>query len=897
MPPNSPDVEAPEQERTSSGLAAEIRAYLLRHRGDVESMIRTAGGDAGLPAALRYSKAFDGLLCSLFNALESAFAKEGSWQPVGLAAVGSYGRSSLAYHSDLDVRLISTARVDKIRPIAEALLYPLWDAGLSIGHQVVTPGDMLDLAKNDLPTATCLLDWRHITGDRTASDKMLERAFEGLFGIGAIGKFLERLSTRTSERIGRFGDSVYLLEPDVKNGIGGLRDLDIAHWVARARWRVTDLSQLVRLGVLLPREWQPIETAIKLLWRVRNLLHLSAGRRSDRLSFDRQEQLAVELGYGSGGAGVEAFMSEYYLHARCIQRTRDLLLARAEPPPKRRPRERVIGRGLKLQNEQVSITDPAELESDPALALRVYDEAIRRNAPVYPFARDSIARAASSPAFCEKLRQCEEAGRLFVRLCTVVQRTPFSDGSVLKELHDVGLLLALIPEFSPVVGRVHHDVYHVYTVDVHSVAAVDRLRELVRGELAAEHPLASRLAAEISRPNVLFFAALLHDIGKDTGGKNHSERGFEMTRGILERLGVPEHDILEVQHLVLKHLRMYHVSTRRDIDDPETIEAFCAEVHGREGLRELYLLTICDVSTTSPTALSSWKARVLEELYVSADQAFSAGGSAGREVRLEQIRNEVRALCPERGEREFLDHFLQAMPERYLYANESADIVRHSRFARQGQMQQVNVTVMTTDDAYVELGFIADDRPGLLAMITATLTASRFQVVGAQVYSWVDTFGRTRALDLFWVRSNSAAESIPAAVNKVSKDFSRLLSRQLTPADLVTGGERRRWSDRPTPKVQTEVNIDNRSSAAQSVIEVTTRDQLGLLFWLANSLQALGLQISLAKINTEGTQVADVFYVTDANGQKITDPALIEEIKSRILSSVAQLEKMTSHEH
>ncbi len=218
----------------------------------------------------------------------------------------------------------------------------------------------------------------------------------------------------------------------------------------------------------------------------------------------------------------------------------------------------------------------------------------------------------------------------------------------------------MIPEFSPVVGRVHHDVYHVYTVDVHSVAAVDRLREMIRGELAAEHRLASRLAAEISRPHVLFFAALLHDIGKDIGGRDHPDRGHDMTRPILERLGFADQDIREVQNLVAKHLRMYHVATRRDIDDPATIEAFCNEVHGREGLRELYLLTLCDVGTTSPTALTSWKARVLEELYVSAEQALVSGGVKRDEARLEHVREAVRAMCPKRGEREFLDHYLQA---------------------------------------------------------------------------------------------------------------------------------------------------------------------------------------------------------------------------------------------
>lgn len=866
---------------------------MVRHRTAIEQLVRAAGPDAGLPAAARYSKVIDGLLCALFRALETSMMAEGSWVPVGLAAVGSYGREELAFFSDLDVRLISTAKVDKVRPVAEALLYPLWDAGLSIGHQVVTPNEVLDLAQNDLPTATTLLDWRLVAGDRTVSDKLVERATEGLFGIGNISKFLERLAKRVTERGERYGGSVYLLEPDVKNGIGGLRDLDVACWAVRARFHVRTLRELVRIGVLLAREWQEIDEAMSLLWRVRNLLHLNAGRRSDRLSFDRQEALAKDLGYGPGGAGVEAFMSEYYRNARVIARTRELILQRAEPPPKRKPRERTLGNGLKLTNDQVSVDDPSALEQDPALALRLYEEAVKRDLPVYGFARDAVARALATPGFSERLRASEEASRLFVRLCTTVQVTKLRAGSVLQELHDVGLLVAMVPEFLPVVGRVHHDVYHTYTVDVHSVAVVDHLRALVRGELAAEHPLASRLAAEISRSTVLFFAALLHDIGKDEGGKMHSERGAGLARTVLERLGLAETDIREIEHLVLKHLRMYHVATRRDIDDPETLEAFGEEVHGREGLRELYLLTICDVSMTSMGALTSWKARVLEQLYFATDAVLSSVPALHGEDRLEQARSAVRALCPERGERVFLDHFLQAMPERYLYANESQDIVRHSRFARAAQMQQVNVTVMTVAAPYVELGFVADDRPGLLAMITATLAAARIKILSAQVHNWVDTYGRTRALDLFWVRLGTTPDTVQAAVPRLQRDFERLLSQELTPADLVTGGVARRshWSDRPMPTIVTDVHVDNRVSQNHTIIEVTTRDQAGLLFWLSHTLQMLHLQISLAKINTEGNLVADVFYVTDEQGTKVTDPERIEVIKTRLSSTIAHLEK------
>jgi [protein-PII] uridylyltransferase len=894
MPPLfSAPSSMPPLDRRSPNLAGELKTYVARHRGAVETMVKKADADAGLPAALRYSKVIDGLLSSLFQMLESTLIADGLQVPLGLAAVGSYGREEPALHSDLDVRLISTAKVDRVRPIAEAMLYPLWDAGLTLGHQVVHPNEMIELAHNDLPTATTLLDWRVVVGDRTVSDKLLTRAFEGLFGVGNISKFLERLSSRVVERGERYGGSVYLLEPEVKNGIGGLRDLDVARWAARARFRVADLKDLVKIGVLLAREWQQIEGATLLLWRIRNLLHLYAGRRSDRLSFDRQEALAKDLGYGPGGAGVEAFMSEYYRHARIIARTRELILQRAEPPPKRKPRERSIGHGLKLTNEQVSLEDPGALEQEPALALRVYDEAVRRDLPVYAFARDAIGRALSSPTFCERLRESEEASRLFVRLCTTAARTRLRNGSVLAELHDVGLLVAMIPEFSPVVGRVHHDLYHTFTVDIHSVAVVDHLRALIRGEMAAEHPLASRLAAEISRPNVLFFAALLHDIGKDEGGKNHSERGVGMSRAVLTRLGVPETDVREVEHLVLKHLRMYHVATRRDIDDPETLQAFCEEVHGREGLRELYLLTICDVSMTSLGALTSWKARVLEQLYLSADAMLSAEHTPQGEARLEEVRAAVRALCPERGEREFLDHYLSVMPERYLLANDPGDIVRHSRFARQGQQSRVNVTVMTTDAPYVELGFIADDRPGLLAMITATLASVRCKILSAQVYNYVDTFGRTRALDLFWVRSGTSPVAVQNAVPKIEREFQRLLSQELTPAELVTGGSKRStFSDRPAPAIATDVNVDNRVSQNQSVIEVTTRDQIGLLFWLSHTLQLLGLQISLAKINTEGNQVADVFYVTDANGAKVTDPERIETIKTRICSMIVHLDEM-----
>jgi len=892
--PTSPPTPTPDPRPLLDGplasvLVVELKRYLGRHGAEVEAMIAGAGPDCGLVASARLAKIYDGLIGSMFHAVRAVMVREGSWRPALVAAVGSWGRGAVNYRSDLDVRLLCPAASPAAAAAMEALLYPLWDVGLSIGHQVVTLDEITELARTDLPTATSLLDWRTVAADPAYAVDLLDRVYDRLFGTGVVGPFIERLALRAEKRVERFGGSVYLLEPDVKNGPGGLRDLDVAHWAARARWRVNGLKDLVRVGVLEPRELRQITHANDLLWRVRNLLHHLAGRRSDRLSFERQEQLAAVLGYGEGHQSVEEFMSEYYRNAREITRARDLVLGRAMPEPTRAPRSVSIGRGLRITQDAMSIEDPALLEQDPALALRLYDEALRRDLPIYPFARDAVARAALAPSFGDRLRLSSEAARLFVRLVTSTAPARVKRPSLLHELHDVGLLLAMVPEFAPVVGRVHHDIYHVLTVDAHSVATVERLGRLCRGELAAEFPLASRVAAEISRPQVLFFAALLHDVGKDTGGPQHSLRGAALAEEILARCGFSHDDTVEVQHLIREHLTMYHVATRRDIDDPTTIAEFCRHVRGGEGLRELYLLTVCDVSTTSPDAMTSWKARMLDELYVAADRALGQGAESRNRERTERIREQVRGQWG--GDDDgFLDHFLAAMPERYLYANAPASIVDHARFTAATAGARCGVRLLSSEPPYYEVAFAAADRPGLLALVTATLAAARLAVVGAQIYSWRARDGLVRALDVFWVRASTEAD-MGVVVRRLERDLTRLLDGEATPLELVGSPRAPSASGaKPSPEVRTEITVDNRAATSHTVVEVATRDRQGLLFRLATAIQAEGLTISLAKINTEGDRVADVFYVEDADGAKLLEAARIESLKNRIRAAIRELE-------
>lgn len=873
---------------------------------------------SGKALARRHSEIMDRLLASLYPL---AFAEDEGQRPppVLLAAVGGYGRQLVGLKSDLDVRLLTTERPERVRIIAEALFYPLWDAGISIGHQVIALSDALELARSDLPAATILLDWRPLAGEESLGRELIDGAYRGIFSDGEIAAFIGRLETEASDRHTRFGHSVYLLEPDVKNGQGGLRDLDIALWAARARWRVRTFGELVRLGILLGREVDEIERAADFLWAVRNHLHKDARRRSDRLTFDEQEVIAARLGYRARvgassdaldeeieGSMVEAFMSDYYRHARTVNRAREEILRRATPHiGQKPPREIDLGNGLRSFDGQITFADAQKLVDDPALALRLYAAAVARDTVVLPFARAAVARAVDEPGFVEALRDSEEAAMLFVSLLCTAKSTLFKNGSILAELHDVGLLTAFIPEFMPVVGRVHHDTYHVYTVDVHSIAAVDRLRALVRGDLASAYPLACRLAAEVTRPEVLFLATLLHDVGKAIGSRDHARRGADMARRILARLGFHDEDVEDGCRLVLDHLLMYHVAVRRDFHDQTAIAEFARQVRDREGLRNLYLLTVADISTTSPTSLTAWKARMLDELFVAVDARLDGTPEAGRVAR---IWAEVEKSWNPSFDRGFLEEYLRSMPERYLLSNTPAEIAAHALVAYRGRNSPVTAALVpssypemaelcvVTGDRPNRAGLcvVTGDRPGLLAAIAAAIVASKLKVHAAQIHTRRTEDGTLQAVDVFWVRDRSdAAYGIEQSLPKLENDLRSVIAGIVTPSDLATQ-RTSRWSERPSPNVATEVSIDDRGSSQHTVIEVLTKDRPGLLFTLAQAMHELALTIHVAKINTEGTRVADVFYVSEIDGKKLAPGDRTRQVRDALLSALGWRERRSS---
>jgi [protein-PII] uridylyltransferase len=885
-----------EREALPAALGALTASYLARHREPLR--LDALAGTGGTSLAHRGAAVFDGLLSALFCGAQARFGLTNA--PIALLAVGGYGRGTVALGSDLDILVLAEDPTDaRVRALLDAVLYPLWDAGVSVGHAARSASEFVQLAREDLRTATTVLDARWLAGDGAHAREAIARGWRALFD-GDVNHFLDGLEAEMQGRHARFGASVYLLEPDLKHGRGALRDLDIARWALGARYRAGSFRDALRRGFVSEGERQRLDGALEFYWRARCAMHAAAGRRADRLTFDAQEECARALGFvtsdtGEGAEvdpvarGAERLMQAYYGHARTVATTLELLLERCRVG--RTSHERVLraerlAEGVDRFDGTVTLAEGGGLERDPVCALRLVECAIQTGLPLSSRAREAISRAASETAWCERLRGSAHAGAVFLRLLTHAPRARLRQrgsavsaaeqgpASVLAELHDLGLLLAMIPEFAPVTGRVHHDVYHVYTVDVHSVAAVDRLHEMARGEHAEAFDLAARVLADVERRDLLCLATLLHDVGKGRRG-DHSAVGAAMAIPIAARLGLAPSDAEQVAWLVSKHLALYHVATRRDLSDPDTIAPVAAMVGSVWRSRALYLLTVADLSTTSPTSMTSWKARMLDELHRRTEEALAGDGEGAEVAPLAE-----RALALAGDARGAVRALLSELPGRYARAMAPEAIVRHAAAldgAPPGRpMVRVHALQGEGRGELLEVLVCAPDRPGLLARLASMLTVCRLDVQGAQLFARRRE-GSDEALDVFVARR---LDEDPGGLERLEArlpiELERALSGPVPERGQTTGGFRR-----AEPQVRTEVAIDNDASGRFTVIELFGRDRPGLLHAIASALFRLGLSIASAKVNTEGRRAADVFYVLEADGAKVS-PARFDAIRDEL---------------
>jgi [protein-PII] uridylyltransferase len=839
-------------------------------------------------------------------------ATEGIASPLALVATGGWARRELAPYSDIDFIILHDRDEIGAKQVADRLLYPLWDEKLAIGHSLREVKALARLAKDDLATATALLDARHVAGDRTLSTELVRATLAAIAPSGNANAFIDRLATEKTARHDRFGASLYLLEPNLKQGIGGLRDLATAIWAACIRWRpprpgrdpdTSDvlIEALAQMDRLTRRQRDILLAAHDFQLRIRALVQLTARRRFDQLTFEIQEAIAPRL-YPDARAhegdirsavapAVEALMRDYYLHAREVVQVADRLLESARVPPRRGVRVDQVDASFIAINGELAVRDAKIFADRPSEMIRLFRVAVDRGLPIYGATRELVTESiAHDPA--PLVRDPASAGLLLEALVDIRDH---GQPSAFEQMHQVGILSALMPEWAPCTGRVQHDLYHVYTVDQHQLLALQMQKRLARGDLATEHPLATELWKEIQRPAALLLATLLHDVGKPLG-KGHAEKGAVVAGTIARRLGFSDDDIEVTELLVRQHLTMSHLSQRRDLSDPDEVARFAERIGDDARLAKLYLLTLCDTAMTNPDNLSAWKSGLLAELMLRTRAHFrgetveDSAGDADREVRAKviQIATSDGALGVEaaRG-------IVAGIDPRVMTQLTPRQTARHVRLVASAQSKTPSVALEVhcfPMKGHSELAIIAPDAPGVLAAIAGALTATRLDVLGA-VLGHVDIErDRRLVLDTFFVR-DLKGEAIPdddARWAKLATDLRELLARAPDPAAVADLIARRRpksgMPKRVTPEVPTEIRIHDDSTQA-TIVEVFTRDRVGVLYAITQTLAELGLDISLAKVSTEGEKVADVFYVT-RGGKRITDDAERNVLVSRLRLAV-----------
>jgi [protein-PII] uridylyltransferase len=879
----------------------DAKADLARMRAYAEEVHRS--GASGHTVVRLQSAAVDRIVTAVWERACAEAAKRHPPSPVSLVALGGYGRRELAPYSDLDLLVLHGAREPDayVKDASERLLYALWDLKLEVGSAVRNLRDCDELAREDHTARTALLDLRLLAGDR---DLFRELEREELHGLSQakVEKFLSDKLAEMRARRERFGDSIYLLEPNVKESEGGLRDLQSALWLARVRFKVAGITELLARALLPDKEIREMRRARDFLWRVRNEMHYLARRKWDQLTFDVQPSVAEALGYrdGAHGSAVEEFMRHYYLAAKTVLVACDAIVDRClepqaamgwrqVPPPAAtigaervvpvlggraaRDADRVLPGGeFKVFRGRLTVADKDVLRRSPAALVRLFATADREGLDLYPYARDLAAQVAEElpPEAASDPELNQELLSLFTRKGT--------RGRFLTMMHEIGVLPRVLPEFARVTARRQIDVYHVYTVDVHTLFAVRRLFALRAGDVD-EEPLGA-LMRSVKRPLALYLGTLFHDIGKG-GGKDHSARGAEIAAGACVRMGLDPEDAADIEWLVLKHLRMNAIAQRRDLSDPDLIHAFAEECGTRDRLDELYLLTYADVATVGPRTWTDWKARLVRELHVKTRAVLErrerrpepgTAEAAGRDLVLAALS--ARAG----GAREEHARFARAMPARYFLTASPAEAPRHLRLLALARGLPA-AAVIRHDPAlgHSEMALAAPDRPGLLATIAGVLAAHRIDIQHAEVFStpadpslgWLGG----RALDLFELRGPEESVVEPARWRAARRDLARVLAGEESLEALMA--RRLRASSlpaKPLPRVPTKVVIDNDSARRHSVVDVFTADRVGLLHTLARTFYELGLSVDLARISTEGHRASDAFYVRGQGGERLEGP-------------------------
>ena len=884
-----------------TAVAQRLKSALAKGRAEAER--RLLEDKHGRRCAERLCRMEDEIIRLLFD-----FARKHLYpstnpseaERMAVVATGGYGRGLQAPGSDIDLLFVLPYKQTAWgESIAEAILYCLWDLGLKVGHATRSVDECIRQSKSDITIRTAILEARFLLGDRALFDELIKR-FDEEVVRGTATEFVTAKLAEREERHRRSGQSRYLVEPNVKDGKGGLRDLHTLFWIAKYVYRVRTPEELIARGVFESEEYELFRRCEDFLWSVRCNMHFLAGRAEERLSFDIQREIAVRLGYTEhpGLQDVERFMKHYFLVAKDVGDLTAILCAELEDshaksvpvlsrvmaklrPVKRRTLD--DNDDFIVEHNRIRCAKPNVFERDPVNLIRVFELAQKHNLAFHPDTMRTIKR--SLKLIGPELRENEEANRLFLEILT----SHNDPETVLRRMNEAGVLGHFFMEFGKIVAMMQFNMYHHYTVDEHLVRCIGVLAEMERG--TTDTPLLSELLRTIdpAHRRILYVALFLHDIAKGRP-EDHSIAGARVARRFCPRLGFSPNETDLVAWLIEVHLIMSSVAQSRDLSDRKTIENFAAVVQDVERLKLLTILTVADITAVGPGVWNGWKAQLLRTLYYETEPVLTGGFSeVNRAQRVEMAQREFRAAMSD-WPAERLDAYIARHYPAYWLKVDLAHKVEHARFVAAAEDGGKSLTTGTRFDrarAVTELTVLAPDHPWLLSIIAGACAMAGANIVDAQIYTTTDG----RALDTISLsREFDRDEDEERRALRIADSIEKALRGQLKLPDLVDTkiapkGRIRAFALEP------EVTINNQWSHRYTMVEVTGLDRPGLLYELTAALSKLNLNIASAHVATFGERVVDVFYVTDLLGAQITSPMRQAAIKRALIGLFASDEK------
>ncbi|MEP1766841.1 MAG: [protein-PII] uridylyltransferase [Sulfitobacter sp.] len=889
--------QAAKEDSTPANIRAKTVKLLREAQTNGRAAIAAAFADAPFDAGtmtVSYTYLTDGMVkTALRVATQYLHPTPADAAPMSVVGVGGYGRGEMAPFSDVDLLFLVPGKITPwASEIIEAMLYLLWDLKLKVGHSSRNIRECVQLAKEDYTIQTALLEHRYVCGDLTLSEQLDETLKRDLFSGSGRGFIEAKLEERDARHLKQ--GQRYVVEPNVKEGKGGLRDLQSLFWIAKYIHGVEHSADLVTKGMFRADEYETFQAAENFLWAVRSHLHLLSNRATEQLTFDMQVSVAEAMRYTdqSGRRGVEVFMQAYFRHATAVGDLTRIFLTKLEDMHvksepllerlfRRRPRIRA---GYKVVHNRISLEDETAFLSDPLNILRVYEEALRTGMLIHPDTMRVIK--ANLHLIDDKLRNTPEAQRIFLDLL-LKHGNP---ERALRRMNELGVLAAFIPEFEVIVAMMQFNMYHSYTVDEHTIQTIAALAMIEKSELEEELPVASSILKRGVNRKVLYVAMLLHDIGKGRS-EDHSILGAKIARKVAPRLGLKQDDVDTVEWLVRYHLLMSDMAQKRDIADPRTVRDFAKAVKTVKRLDLLCVLTVCDIRGVGPSTWNNWKAVLIRGLYRQTKRALETGlEDLNRQNRGTEAKKALRAALPDWPKKALKEETARYYDPYWQGLHVTAHVAFANLF-RNLDEEAININLHPDEDRDATRAcFVMPDHHGIFSRLTGALALVGANVVDARSYTTKDGY----VTDAFWLQDSEGNAYEASKLPRLRQMIEKTLRGEVIARDALKSRDKVKKREKAF-RVPTSITFDNEGSEIYTIIEVDTRDRPGLLYDLARTLASMNVYIANAVIATYGEQVVDTFYVKDMFGLKYhtesKQRALEKRLREAITDGVARADK------